>query len=372
MIYLDSAATSFYKPPCVLQAMTEALQRMASPGRGAHAPALAAAECCYLCRERLARLFHVSDPERVVLTFNATHGLNIAIRSLVRPGMRVLTSGYEHNAVLRPLYALGAEVLKVGTPLFRPADFLAEAERLLPGADAVVCTHVSNVFGYVLPLQELSALCARRGKPLIVDASQSAGVLELDFDGSGAEFAAMPGHKSLLGPQGTGVLLCRDSARPLLYGGTGSDSLRREMPDYLPDRLEAGTHNMPGIAGLSAAVSFLLRNGAAVARAERQNLDRLAGALALLPGLRVFRAERPEDQCGAVSALPQGMDCEGLARLLGSGGVAVRAGLHCAPQAHETAGTAPEGTVRLSVSPFLSPAQIDRAVKLCEKILKKS
>ncbi|MBR1658729.1 MAG: aminotransferase class V-fold PLP-dependent enzyme, partial [Oscillospiraceae bacterium] len=309
-------------------------------------------------------------PEQVVFTFNATHALNIAIRSLVRPGGRVLISGWEHNAVTRPLHALGAEQLTVDTPLFDPGAFLDRAEAMLGKADAVVCTHVSNVFGYVLPVEELAALCRTRRKPFIIDASQSAGALPLDFAALGAEFVAMPGHKGLMGPQGTGVLLCKNDARPLLYGGSGSESLRQDMPEFLPDRLEAGTHNVAGIAGLKAGVEYLLEKGTdAVRTRERELLERLAGLLSGTEGLRLFFSPDPEAQCAVLSVLPEHMSCEALGDALAEAGMAVRTGLHCAPLAHRTAGTAETGTLRFSLSPFNTHAQIDRAAEECKMIL---
>ena len=260
MIYLDSAATTFQKPSAVARAMGEALASMSSPGRGGHPLAMRAADAAFQCRTELAELFHVKDPERVVFTSNATHGLNIAIKSLVPPGGRAVISGYEHNAVTRPLAALGAEVSVADGPLFHP-EAVAEAFDALvrPGVDAVICNHVSNVFGFVQPVEAVAEICRSRGVPLVIDASQSAGILPLDLESLGAAYIAMPGHKGLYGPQGTGVLLCGQGTvpRPLMEGGTGSLSLSQDMPDFLPDRLEAGTHNMPGIAGLLAGVRFV-------------------------------------------------------------------------------------------------------------------
>ena len=371
MIYLDSAATSLYKPETVQAAVLEAMHRYASPGRGSHAPAMEAAECCYECREKLARLFHAAGPEQVVFTLNATHALNLAIHTLVRPGGRVLISGYEHNSVTRPLHALGAHLTVLATPLFDPAAFLEDAQKQIAAVDAVICTHVSNVFGYVLPVQELAALCRSYGKPFVLDAAQSAGVLEVDMQRLGADFVAMPGHKGLMGPQGTGVLLCRDSALPLLYGGSGSDSARQSMPEYLPDRLEAGTQNVCGIAGLSAGVDYLLQTGTASVRArERALLEKLAGALSGLEGLRLFYSPDSAQQCGVLSVLPERTDCEHFAALLSEQGIAVRSGLHCAPLAHRTARTAETGTVRFSFSPFNTAGHIQRAAACCAAILK--
>ena len=369
MIYLDSAATSFQKPPEVMRAVNYALSQCASPGRGIHAAAMRASELVYSCREEAARLFHVPSPEQVIFTVNATHALNIAIGSLVRPGGRVLVSGFEHNAVMRPLYARSPVLTVARTPLFDREKLLDFFIRHIGEAETVVCTHVSNVFGFILPIGEIAELCREHGVPLIIDASQSAGVLPIDFESLGAEFIAMPGHKGLLGPQGTGLLLCRSGGEPLLLGGTGSESESHTMPEGLPDRLEAGTHNVPGIAGLRAGIRYIRRRGvASIARAERIALERLGDGLSAVPGLRVFR--NGQNQTGALSVIPAGGDCEGFAEALGRYGVAVRAGLHCAPSAHETAGTLETGTVRFSVSPFTTVREIGEAVRITENISK--
>jgi len=361
VIYLDSAATSLLKPPAVEQAMTRALRTLASPGRGAHPPAMQASSLLFDCREAACALFHVPEPEQVVFTFNATHGLNLAIRSLVPPGAAVVVSGFEHNAVTRPLHALGAKLRVAGNRLFDPEDTLRAFERLLPGADAAVCTQVSNVFGYALPLAEIAALCRREGVPLIVDASQAAGVLDVDFEGWGAAYVAMPGHKGLLGPQGTGLLLCREPGEPLLYGGSGSDSIRQTMPDDLPERLEAGTHNVCGLAGLLAGLRYVSRRGTHAILAHERGLLRAFCAELAGSGLELFTGE---GQCGVVSLRSNRLDCETLALRLAERGICVRAGLHCAPLAHQSAGTLETGTVRFSFSPFLSEQQVRRAAQV--------
>ena len=344
MIYLDNGATSFHKPPGVARAVQRAMETCANPGRGGYRAAMEAARQVYGCRAAAGRLFSCA-PEQVVFTANCTHGLNIAIRSLVKPGGRVVISGFEHNAVTRPLHALGARIAVAGRKLFDWTDTLEQFERALKaGADAAVFTHVSNVFGYILPVMELGALCRRYGVPFILDAAQSAGTVEISMEQLGADFIAMPGHKGLLGPQGTGLLLCRDSAEPLLYGGTGSASIQQEMPDFLPDRLEAGTLNVPGIAGLRAGMEFVEKTGAeAIGKREHIQAMRCGKGLEKL-GFRVFSGPH---QAGTVSFVP-GEDCEVLAEKLGSWGIALRAGLHCAPLAHESAGTLETGTVRVS------------------------
>lgn len=364
MIYLDSAATTLQKPRSVARAAAWAVDHLASPGRGGYRAAMAAAETVFQCRQEAAALFRVPTPEQVVFTMNATHGLNLALHTCVKPGSRVVISGYEHNAVTRPLHGMEkVEVAVAAAPLFDRAGLLAAFQRELDrGADAAVCTQVSNVFGMILPIQELAALCRSREVPLIVDASQGAGCLPLDFTALGAAFVAMPGHKGLYGPQGTGLLLCGpEQPDPLLAGGTGSASLNQAMPAFLPDRLEPGTHNLPGIAGLLAGLRFVRQRGTGTILAHERRLIRQAGLeLGALPGAEVFLSTDPLAQAGVLSFRVRGWDCEELAAALGERDVALRAGLHCAPLAHQTAGTLETGTLRISVSAFTRPEEISR------------
>lgn len=374
MIYLDSAATSFQKPETVGRAMETALREMSSPGRGGYPAAMRAAQTLLDCRTELAELFHVPEPEQVVFTMNATHGLNLAIKSLVPYGGRAVISGYEHNAVTRPLAALGADIRVAAAPLFEP-DMTAAAfdKAITPDVDAVICTHVSNVFGAVQPIEQVAALCRERGVPLIVDASQSAGVLSLDMTALGAAFIAMPGHKGLYGPQGTGVLLCcgRAETAPLIEGGTGSVSIQQEMPDFLPDRLEAGTHNVPGIAGLLAGVRFVRERGLEqICLHERKLALRASEGLRSIPGVSVCARRDLFAQTGVLSFVPEGQDAELVGNALAEAGVAVRAGMHCAPLAHRTAGTLDSGTVRLSFSAFNTPEEVDRFLAVLPEALR--
>ena len=374
MIYLDSAATTYQKPPAVFRAVRGAMASMTSPGRGTYGPAARASRTLLACREEAAALFQVGQPERVVLTFNATHGLNIAVHSLVKPGATVLLSGYEHNAVTRPLASIADVRLRVvRAPLFCPNLFLEELERrLTPEVDVVICTHVSNVFGYVLPVEEVAALCRRRQVPLIVDASQSAGVLPVRMEDWGAAFVAMPGHKGLYGPQGTGLLLCQAGGEPLIAGGTGSLSRQPEMPDFLPDRLEAGTHNMPGIAGLLAGVRFVRRRGTdRILRHEQMLTRRTAELLRTLPAVEVFAAPEGKQQAGVLSFRVRGRDPELIGEALAERGIAVRAGLHCAPLAHRSAGTLNTGTVRVSFSAFNAPGDCEGLYYALREAIKK-
>ena len=373
MIYLDSAATSFQKPPAVAAAMERALRTMSSPGRGGYPAAMTAAETAFACRSALAEMYHADSPEQVVFTMNATHGLNIAIKTLVPRGGRAVISGYEHNAVTRPLRALEAETAIAAGPLFQPEETAEAFKRLIgPETDAVICCHVSNVFGFVLPVEEVAELCRRQGVPFIIDASQSAGILPLDLKNLGAAFIAMPGHKGLYGPQGTGVLLCGAGTKPLtlIEGGTGSASIQQEMPEFLPDRLEAGTHNMPGITGLLEGVRYVQKRGeGAICRKERQLAQLAQEGLRAIPGVRVFGQPDLAAQAGVVSFTVDGRDVETVGTDLAEQGIAVRTGLHCAPTAHRSAGTLDSGTVRVSLSDFNTREEVRAFLAAMKRIL---
>ena len=364
MIYLDNGATSFRKPPQVHRAMLEAMEHCANPGRGGYQASMEAANRVYRCRETAGKLFDC-QPDQVIFTSNCTHGLNMAIRTLVKSGDRVVVSGFEHNAVTRPLHALGAKIIVAGRKLFDWEDTLAEFESALDhGVDAAVFTHVSNVFGYILPVEQMAELCRLRGIPFIVDAAQSAGILPVSLSGWGADFIAMPGHKGILGPQGTGLLLCKSMPEPLLMGGTGSESRNQNMPDFMPDRGEAGTLNVPGIAGLDAGMRWLQqRRPEEIFRREQQAAAFCCEGLKKL-GMRVFCGSH---QAGTVSFLPD-CDCEEAAAVLARQGIAVRAGLHCAPYAHESAGTLETGTVRISFGHDASQQQIRALLQAVTKL----
>lgn len=364
MIYLDNGATSFHKPPSVAAAVRCALENCANPGRGGYQASLAAAKTVLRCRETAGRLFDC-PPEQVAFTSNCTHGLNMAIGTLVKPGSRVAITGFEHNAVVRPLHALKADIRIAGRTLFDPADTLSKWEDALRrGVDAAVFTHCSNVFGYILPVEEMAGLCRQYKVPFVIDAAQSAGTLPVSLSRLGADFIAMPGHKGLLGPQGTGILLCGRLPEPLLRGGTGSLSKSRGMPDFLPDIAEAGTLNVPGIAGLQAGMAYVEKLGTArILAKEQAQRKRCVQGLEKL-GLRVFHGQ---DQCGTVSFVAEG-DCEETAQYLARQDIAVRAGLHCAPLAHESAGTLQTGTVRISFGHDASAHQTGALLLSLEKM----
>ena len=300
---------------------------------------------------------------------NATHALNLAIKTLVKPGGRAVISGFEHNAVLRPLHHLGAEIIVAGRRLFDPADTISAFDRAItPGTSAVICTHVSNVFGYILPVEEIAALCRARGVPFVLDASQSAGLLPVRLAELGADFIGMPGHKALYGPQGTGLLLCARMPDTLLEGGSGSASRLPDMPPELPDHAEAGTQNVCGICGLAAGLRFVRQQTPQRLLAHEIRLRRLlASMLEDIPGIRLFTGAA---QSGTLSLCAAQTDCETLAARLASEGICVRAGLHCAPLAHESAGTLETGTVRFSLSAFNTEREILEIAKHIRSCLK--
>lgn len=362
MIYLDNAATTLIKPRAVGEAVKGALRSAGGYARGGHSAAARAGDIVYSCREQAAELFGVDDPSRVVFTLNATHALNLAIHALVEQGTRVAVGGYEHNAVMRPLRLRGIEPFIMDSPLWDKEAMIRKTKEAINwGAEVFVLNHVSNVFGYIAPLDEIAAILWENKIPLILDASQSAGNIEIDVKRWRCLAAVcMPGHKGLYGPQGTGILLALDDemgARPLIAGGTGSMSEDTRQPGFLPDVFESGTPNVHGIAGLSAGIAFVRSVGTRnILEHERE----LVGELARMLEGRAECFTGP-GQAGVLSVRVKGASCEEIADKLALEGVAVRAGLHCAPLAHRTAGTEETGTVRFSVSFYNTTRQIEQA-----------
>lgn len=375
MIYFDNAATTLQKPSSVWRAVAQAIETCGNPGRSGHKAAMKAADIVFDCRSIAADFFGLAEPERVVFTLNATHALNIAIKSCLKGGGHAVISGYEHNSVVRPLEGMkgeGVTYTVARSPLFDPdAAYNAVVEALTEDTRCVILTHVSNVFGFVLPVEKVDALCARRGIPLVIDASQSAGTLPLDVSRlSGTAFVCMPGHKGLYGPQGTGILLsCKDMPLySVLEGGTGSLSMEKHQPDFLPDALESGTVNVPGIAGLREGLRFVSRYREDIRQGELALVKQAAQGLCAIPGVTVWH--EPVCQSGVLSFRTDWADpaalCEGLARK----DFCLRAGLHCAPLAHESAGTLPEGTLRLGFSAFNTPQQVEKFLQTVENLRK--
>lgn len=376
MIYLDNAATSFPKPQEVIRSMTRTLTHAgANPGRGGHALSLQAGRIVESCREAAAELLGVPAPERVIFTRNCTESLNLAIDGMLRPGDEAICSHAEHNAVMRVLARFVSQRggrVKVLQP---DARGLISPETLRcaisPATRLVILCHASNVTGVVQPLEKLGAVCREKAVPLLVDAAQTAGILDVTLDGLNADMIAMPGHKGLLGPHGTGLLALRDniSPEPLILGGTGSASESLQQPDLLPDRYESGTLNLPGIAGLHAGIRFVQRHRQEIAEYEHTLNERLRSHLVGLPHLSVL-GDDDAPRVGITSVVPDHGDSGALADALDATGIAVRAGLHCAPAIHSWLGTLESGAVRFSPGPFNTERDVDDAAALTERLLR--
>jgi cysteine desulfurase/selenocysteine lyase len=369
-MYLDNAATSFPKPEAVYQAMDRFLREAgANPGRSGHRLAVAAASTVTQTRRLLARFFNAPAPERVAFTLNATEALNIALKGVLKPGHHVISTGMEHNSVVRPLRKLEAAGVTV---TFVPAsrEGLAAVEALAAAFTSatrlVAVTHASNVTGTLQPLAEIGRLCREREALLLVDAAQTAGVFPLDVQALGIDLLAFPGHKAMLGPPGTGGLVVGTGVRleSLREGGTGSQSESEQHPTLMPDQLEAGTLNTVGIAGLGAAVRFIEETGQERIRAHEHSLtQRLLTGLSELPGVTLYGPPTGEERAAVVSFNLDGWEPHDAAAVLdGEFDLQCRAGLHCAPLAHRTIGSFPAGTVRFSPGFFNTEAEIDAAV----------
>lgn len=370
MIYLDNAATTLRKPPQVISAVVEAMQTLGNAARGAHENSLQASRMIYDTRCALARLFGFSHPERVIFTANATESLNLALNGLFSPGDHVITTDLEHNSVLRPLYRL--ENRGIITLDFVPADRLGNPdysafENLIrPNTRAIVTTHASNLTGNLVDLPRVSAIAKFHGLLLVVDASQTAGSIPISMEQLRIDLLCFTGHKGLMGPQGTGGLCVSPgiTLRPWKVGGSGIHSYSRTQPEDYPTCLEAGTLNGHGIAGLSAAVDFLLETGVeAIARRERELTFRFYRGVKDIPGVTVY-GDFSQPQRAAIVALNLENEDSGQVAdaLMEDYGIAVRSGAHCAPRMHQALGTQNQGAVRFSFSWFTTEAEIDAAV----------
>lgn len=370
MIYLDSAATALWRPPQVVQAAAEAMCALGSASRGVHGGSLAANRTVYAAREKLAAFFGCPRPDHVIFTCNATEALNIAISGLFRPGDHVISTDLEHNSVLRPLYRLEREG---GVPVdFVPADRLgrldygAFARLLRPETRAIVCTHASNLTGELVDIPRIGQFARDRGLLLVVDAAQTAGVFPLHMEKMGIDVLCFTGHKGLMGPQGTGGLCVRPGVeiRPWKVGGTGIQTYSPTQPEAYPTRLEAGTLNGHGIAGLSAALDFLAEKGIdSIRTRERALMERFYLGVRDLPEVEIygdFSRER-----AAIVSLNLGEEDAGAVAdaLYQDYGIAVRAGGHCAPRMHRALGTGERGAVRFSFSWVNTPEEVDAAIR---------
>lgn len=376
MIYMDNAATSFPKPPAVVRAMAGTLQKLgANPGRSGHTLSLCAGRIVQNCRELMAQHFGAPDAEHVAFTASCTEALNLAIRGTLCQGDEVICSHAEHNAVMRVLKALEAEgsirvraLVPDSLGLVTPEGLRAA---ITPKTALCVICHASNVTGIIQPVCQIADVLRPYGIPLLVDAAQTAGILDVSLQSLGADMIALPGHKGLLGPQGVGVLVLGRGMlpRPLVLGGTGSQSESMLQPAQLPDRYESGTLNLPGIAGLMVGARFAFAHREEIEQYENHLAQRMRMQLANLQGVRLL-GHPSAPKVGVVSFVPSEMDGGALCDALNKRGFALRAGLHCAPSIHQWLGSLHTGACRASVGIYNTEQEIDSLVKNVDDLLR--
>lgn len=378
MIYLDNAATTFPKPKQVVNAVTDSLLNLsANPGRSGHSLSQQAAIAVYEVREKAAGFFGTPSAEGVIFTPNCTASINYVLKGLLKRGDRVLTSSLEHNAVVRPLTAL--KKYGIDFDVFEAdiddADitFRNFVNAVKPGTRLVICTHASNVTGTVLPIEQIGQYCRQRRILFAVDAAQSAGVLNIDMEKMGIDYLCIAAHKGLYAPMGTGMLIIAgDVPDTIIEGGTGTESINLNQPTELPERFESGTINLPGIVGIGAGIDFINEKGIErILSHERQLIKAAYERLSKTSGVKLY-TNRYFDKAPILSFNIAGTNSVAVANELNQYGVAVRAGLHCAPFAHKRIGTIDMGTVRIAPSAFTSEAQMIKATEFISKIAAKS
>lgn len=379
MIYMDNAATSWPKPQVVYDSVLRAMEKYgANPGRSSHTMAVEAANILLYTREMLCQLYNVHDPFRMIFTLNTTDSLNLAIKGILKEGDHVVTTSMEHNSVIRPLMHLakrGIETTIVpadGQGLLNPAD-LEKAIR--SNTRLIVTTHASNVTGTLMPIEAIGAIARNHGIYYLLDGAQTAGLLPMDFTKLPVDLVAMPGHKGMLGPQGTGVLFIREGVEleQIREGGTGSQSEKVYQPEFLPDRYESGTQNTPGIAGLGAGVGYILSKGQHKFQSHLAGLERLfINALSQIEGVRIYGPESIKDRVGIISINIWERDSREIVNILNDEyNIATRGSLHCAPLAHETLGTKNQGTVRFSPGILTTLDEVKASIKAIGEISQK-
>jgi cysteine desulfurase/selenocysteine lyase len=381
MIYFDNAATSWPKPPEVKKAMVKFMEEIgANPGRSGHLLSIEAARILYETREAFSTLFRVKDPSRIVFTLNATESINLALKGLLRPGDHIITSSMEHNSVMRPLRYLEKKGVELSilpcssNGTLNPQD----AERKIKSnTKMIILNHASNVTGTLLPIKEVGLIARNHNLLFLVDAAQTAGAYPIDMETEKIDLLAFTGHKSLYGPQGTGGLVIGERIEekemiPLKQGGTGSRSEFEEQPDFLPDRFESGTPNGVGIAGLLSGIQFVLEKGTEHIRQYENNLiEKLINGLEEIPQIKLYGSENKEERMATLSFNIAQLSPSNVSFYLEKEfGILCRPGLHCAPSAHKTIGTFPEGTVRFSLSYFNTEEEVDRAIDALNSIAK--
>ena len=377
MIYFDNAATTLVKPPAVVQAVADAIGTLGNPGRGVHGGAMDASRVVYGARVALAELFHGESPNCIAFTANATESLNIAIKGLLGPGDHAITTAWEHNSVLRPLYELEDRGLEL---TILPCDSNGRIcyenfeAAIRPHTKAIVCTHGSNLTGDLMDLERVGAVAKEHGLLFIVDASQTAGVFPIDVQALHIDVLCFTGHKGLLGPQGTGGLYVREglAVRPLLSGGSGVQTYSRSHPAQMPTALEAGTLNAHGLAGLKAAVTYLQETGLDVIRSREQGLMKaFYTAVCEIPGITVYGDHTLSERCPIVSLNVRDYDSSAVSdALFEEYGIATRPGAHCAPLLHRALGTVEQGAVRFSFSHYNTLDEINIAVSALRELAK--
>lgn len=379
MIYFDNAATSWPKPPIVIEAMSRFLGEVgASPGRSAHRQAVVASRIIYETREAIAQLFNAPDPLRIVFTLNVTEALNLALQGLLRPGDHLILSSMEHNAMMRPARALEREGVEITTVACSAAGMCdpADIESAIRKNTAMIAlTHASNVTGTLLPIADVGRIARQHGLILLVDAAQTAGAYPIDVQADCIDLLAFTGHKSLYGPTGTGGLVIGgrvDISRlsPLKRGGTGSRSEREEQPDFSPDKFESGTLNAVGLAGLGASVRWIMERGVEAIREHEIALtQKLIAGLMETPNVTVYGPLDAQKQTATVSFNLAGLQPSEVGERLDQDcGILCRVGLHCAPAAHRTVGTFPGGTVRFGLGLFNSAEEVRAALAAVNKL----
>lgn len=381
ILYLDNAATSYPKPEATIEAMMHYQQHIGgSPGRSGHGLSLEAGRVVFETRETLARLFNIADPLRIAFTQNATEAINIVLMGLLRPGDHVITTGMEHNAVMRPLRFLASQGIQLSVVPCSPQGILDPADieaAFLPHTRLVILTHASNVTGTVMPVQEIGARVREKENVLFcVDAAQTAGALPIDTEVMAIDFLAFTGHKSLYGPQGTGGLYIRKGLdaqlQPLMRGGTGSRSEFEEQPDFMPDKYECGTPNTIGLAGLGAGIAYILETGLeTIRKKEIALMERfLVGLSGLGNKVTVYGPQEAERRVPVVSFnVRHILPSDAALYLEEDWGIMCRPGLHCAPAAHRTIGTFPQGTIRFSFGFFHTETDVDRAIQAVKALI---
>lgn len=376
MIYLDNAATSFPKPDIVYDSILQGMKEYgANPGRSGHKLALMAGRALFDTRELLSRLFNIDNPMNIIFTSNCTDSLNLGLKGILNPGDHVITSSMEHNSVLRPLKTLekaGIEVTIIQCSKEGIIDTEDIKNNIKSNTKLIVTTHASNLTGTIFPIGEIGCIAKKNGIIYMVDAAQSAGVYDIDVKAMNIDMLAFPGHKSLLGPQGTGGLYIRDGleVKQLKEGGTGSQSNLLEQPDILPDRFESGTPNTPGIVGLGSGVRYILERGIQEIRAHEGELTRhFIDELKKIPNLKLYGPCDTKKQAPVVSLNIGEEDSSEISYILDQEfDIAVRPGLHCAPLAHKTIGAFEQGTVRFSIGLFNTHEDIEKAVEAIKTI----